>query len=207
MGQRKFLTSLCSTVIQLVLLYLWQIQNYPLPLSYSKIILPLVSWQMNIWNYHMKLLPACQPFCLGSQEIFFYMSIGMIELFEDYHFLFWTSKIALRVKNLPANAGDTRDAYSSPGSGRSSEVGNGTPLQYSCLENFHGRSSLAGYTAHRAARSWTWLSTVAHLLFYQNRKPDSSDKTDKSKVYTGEKGWKLLEWLKVALRVSNSHYI
>ena len=73
----------------------------------------------------------------------------MIQLFEDYHFLFQASKIALLVKNLPANAGDTRDACSSPGSGRSSEVGNGTPLQYSCLENFHGRSSLAGYTAYR----------------------------------------------------------
>ena len=24
--------------------------------------------------------------------------------------------------------------------------GNGNPLQYSCLENFHGQSSLAGYS-------------------------------------------------------------
>ena len=37
------------------------------------------------------------------------------------------------VKNLPANAGDTRDAGMIPGSGRSSEHGN--PLQYSCFEN------------------------------------------------------------------------
>ena len=41
----------------------------------------------------------------------------------------------LVVKNLPANAGDARDAASIPGSGRSPEVGNGNPLQYSCLEN------------------------------------------------------------------------
>ena len=39
------------------------------------------------------------------------------------------------VKNLPANAGDTRDAGSIPGLGRSPGVENGTPLQYSCLEN------------------------------------------------------------------------
>ena len=39
------------------------------------------------------------------------------------------------VKNLPANAGDTRDASSIPGSERSRRVGSGTPLQYSCLEN------------------------------------------------------------------------
>ena len=39
------------------------------------------------------------------------------------------------VKNLPANAEDTRDAGSIPGLGRSHGVENGTPLQYSCLEN------------------------------------------------------------------------
>ena len=38
------------------------------------------------------------------------------------------------VKNPPANAGDTRDMGSIPGSGSSPEVGNGNPLQYSCLE-------------------------------------------------------------------------
>ena len=38
------------------------------------------------------------------------------------------------VKNLPANAGDLRDAGSIPGSGRSLE-GNGSPLQDSCPEN------------------------------------------------------------------------
>ena len=39
------------------------------------------------------------------------------------------------VKNLPANAGDIRDAGSTSGLGRSPAVGNGNPLQYSCLEN------------------------------------------------------------------------
>ena len=39
------------------------------------------------------------------------------------------------VKNMPANAGDVRDAGSTPGSGRSSGEGNGNPCQYSCLEN------------------------------------------------------------------------
>ena len=37
------------------------------------------------------------------------------------------------VKNLPANAGDERDMGSIPGTGRSLGVGNGNPLQYSCL--------------------------------------------------------------------------
>ena len=43
------------------------------------------------------------------------------------------------VKNPPADAGDPRDIDSTPGLGRSSEVGNGNPLQY-CLENFIDRS-------------------------------------------------------------------
>ena len=45
------------------------------------------------------------------------------------------------VKNLPANAGDTRDIGLTPGSGRSPGVGNGNPLQYSCLENFMDRGA------------------------------------------------------------------
>ena len=36
------------------------------------------------------------------------------------------------VKNPPANAGDSRDSGSIPGSGRSPGEGNGNPLQYSC---------------------------------------------------------------------------
>ena len=39
------------------------------------------------------------------------------------------------VKNLPANAGDERDATLISGLGRSPGVGNGNPLQYSFLEN------------------------------------------------------------------------
>ena len=45
------------------------------------------------------------------------------------------------VKNLPANAGDTRDTGSIPGLGRSSGGGNGNPLQYSCLENSMDRGA------------------------------------------------------------------
>ena len=39
------------------------------------------------------------------------------------------------VKNLPANAGDAREADSVSQLGRSPEEGHGNPLQYSCLEN------------------------------------------------------------------------
>ena len=45
------------------------------------------------------------------------------------------------IKNPPANAGDTRDLGSTPGSGRSPGVGNVTQLQYSCLGNAMGRGA------------------------------------------------------------------
>ena len=48
------------------------------------------------------------------------------------------------VKDLPANAGDARDAGSIPGSGRSLGVGNGNPFQYSCLEHPMGRRDSQG---------------------------------------------------------------
>ena len=39
------------------------------------------------------------------------------------------------VKNTPASTGDARDVGLISGLGRSPGVGNGNPLQYSCLEN------------------------------------------------------------------------
>ena len=59
------------------------------------------------------------------------------------------SQVALVVKNLPANAGDVRDVGSIPRSGRFPGVGNGSPLQYSCLEN----------PMHRGA----WWATVQEV--------------------------------------------
>ena len=61
------------------------------------------------------------------------------------------------VKNLPANAGDARDMDSSPGLGRSSGIGNGNSLQYSCLENSMDRGAWWA-TVHGAAKSGTQLN-------------------------------------------------
>ena len=44
------------------------------------------------------------------------------------------------------SAYNARDPGSIPGSGRSPQEGNGTPRQYSCLENFMDRRSLASYS-------------------------------------------------------------
>ena len=58
------------------------------------------------------------------------------------------------VKNLPANAEDIRDLGSIPGLGRSSGVGNGNPLQYSCLENPMDRGAWWA-SVHRVAEGQT----------------------------------------------------
>ena len=60
----------------------------------------------------------------------------------------------LVVKNMLANAGDTRDVGSIPGLGRSPGVGNGNQLQYSCLENFIDRGAWQA-TVHGVPKSQT----------------------------------------------------
>ena len=58
------------------------------------------------------------------------------------------------VKNLPANAGDTRDVSSIPASGRSPGVESGKPLQHSFLGNCMDREAWRA-TVHEAAKSQT----------------------------------------------------
>ena len=58
------------------------------------------------------------------------------------------------VKYPLANAGDTGDAGLIPGSGRSPGVGNGNPLQYSCLENSMDRRTWWA-PVHGVTKSWT----------------------------------------------------
>ena len=61
------------------------------------------------------------------------------------------------VKNLPGNIGDTRDAGSIPGSGRTPGEGNGNLLQCSCLENPRDRGAWWA-AVYGVAQSWTRLS-------------------------------------------------
>ena len=65
--------------------------------------------------------------------------------------------MALVVKDMPANAGDTGDMGSIPGWGRSPGEGNGNPLQYSCLANAMDRGAWRA-TVHEVAKSQTRLN-------------------------------------------------
>ena len=69
----------------------------------------------------------------------------------------------LVVKNLPANAGDSRDSGSIPGSGRSPGGGHGNSLQYSCLENPMDRGAWWA-TVHRSQSVGHDWSDLAHTF-------------------------------------------
>ena len=58
------------------------------------------------------------------------------------------------VKNLPANTGGTKDAGLITESGRSPGVGNGNPLQYSCLKSSMDREAWQA-TVHGVSESQT----------------------------------------------------
>jgi len=58
------------------------------------------------------------------------------------------------VKNLPANAGDARDAGLVPGSERFPRLKNGNPLQYSCPENSMDKVAWWA-TVQEVTKSWT----------------------------------------------------
>ena len=67
------------------------------------------------------------------------------------------------VKNLPANAGDSRDMSVIPQLRAYSREGNDNLLQYSCLEHFTDRGTWCA-TVHGVAKSWTQLSKPSACL-------------------------------------------
>ena len=64
------------------------------------------------------------------------------------------SKVALVIKNPPANVGDIRGVGSVPGLGRPPGGGHGNPLWYSCLENPMDRRAWWAIV-HGVAKDWT----------------------------------------------------
>ena len=85
------------------------------------------------------------------------------------------SVVAQSLKNSPVmqetacSAGDTREASSLPGSGRSPGVVNGNPLQYSCLKNPMDRGAWWA-TVHRVAKSQAQLSNWTTTITTAERK-------------------------------------
>ena len=72
----------------------------------------------------------------------------------------WASQVVLAVKNLPVNEGDTRDAGSIPGSGRSPEEGMAThssilPWRIPWTEELGGLQPMG---SHRVRHNWSDLT-------------------------------------------------
>ena len=82
----------------------------------------------------MSLLPDALYDTSIEDSILFYFNKVVIQIN-------WGFPGGIGVKNLPANVGDTEDVSSIARSGRSPGVGNGNPLQYSCLENSTDRGA------------------------------------------------------------------
>ena len=70
------------------------------------------------------------------------------------------SQVSQRVKNLPANAGDTGDPVSIPRLGE----GNGNPLQYSCLENSINRGLVSYSPQCHKESDLTEATEHTHIL-------------------------------------------
>ena len=78
-----------------------------------------------------------------------------------------TYQVSLVVKNTPPDAGDTRYAGLISGSGRSPRVGNGNPLQYSCLENSTDRGAWQ-VTVHGVAKESDTTEQLIDLCMVLN---------------------------------------
>ena len=80
-----------------------------------------------------------------------------------------------------------------PGSQRSTEEGNGNPLQYSCLKNSMDRGTW-WVTVYRVAKCWTWLKWLSTHRKNKSQlfwclELNSSTFVKLSRHSAGEKGW------------------
>ena len=93
-------------------------------------------------------------------------------MFAHRYHVHWASQVAKVVKNLLTNTGDTTGAGSNPKLGRSSGVGNGNPLQYSCLESSMDKRRLAGYNPWGFKKSD--MTAFMHHVHYLERDSEFS---------------------------------
>ena len=110
------------------------------------------------------------------------------------HYKVQASQVAQLVKNTLANARDARGIGSIPGLGGSTGMGNGNPLQYSCLENTMDRgawwAAVHGISKRRTRLSMhaCMHSKVKEGFFRENQIPQ----TECSPYSEGERG---LKWV------------
>ena len=114
--------------------------------------------------------------------------------------------MALLVKNLPASAGDIRDMGSVLGLERSPGGGQGSPLQYSCLESPIDRGAWQA-TVHRVAKSCTWLKQLSTQItesVYQSLETNTALSIKYKAKFKKQKNRILLEVQKMSFYVTLS---
>ena len=129
-----------------------------------------------IYWLHQAFIAACRilvpqpriepwPPALGAHSLKHLVTreIPRVDTFKPPYL--WASQVALVVKNLSDNAGDTRDTRSISGLGRSPEKGNGNLLQYSCRKNPMDRGACWA-TVHGVSKSWTQSRTQLSIWAY-----------------------------------------
>ena len=120
--------------------------------KYLKCLFYLLSLTCSSWS---GLLMYNQIKKIISRALWYFVTLTLKDQF---------SKVALVVKNLSASAGDLRDVGSILGSGWIPGVGNGNPLQYSCLENSmdRGASGVASMWQRRVRNEWVTEHACTH---------------------------------------------
>ena len=109
-------------------------------------------------SYHFLF---CQHFSIFRIPLqIFQIAYQSKKNYHNQYMLPETSQVAVVVKSPPAKAGDTRDAGSVPGSGRSLGGGRGNPLQHSCLATPMDRGAWRT-TIHSVTQSWTRLKELS----------------------------------------------
>ena len=120
-----------------------------------------------IQNYSKRCKPSKHMFLVyqnkSIQTVTYFVSVWRESSFCSLSitYVIWSaSQVTQCVKNLPVNVGGTRDTSLAPELGVSPGVGNGNPLQCSCLENSMDRGAW-WVAVHGVAKNWTRLGDWA----------------------------------------------
>ena len=125
----------------------WQGLNIQKEVSLNNLELHILRLSSKNWTYHK-------------------MTKQLLKTFEALVFFFFFINLpgGAVVKIPLASAGDSSNASLSPGSGSPPRVGNGNPLQYSCLKNYINRGAWPGHSpwGHKKLEATEWPSMHMH---------------------------------------------
>ena len=106
------------------------------PYSQGCLRVPGLDFCLSVLSVQLSIYLCLYPSVCLSVQLSIYLSLSICLSFHlsSIYMSPWDFTAGSAVRNLPANAGDTRDPGSIPGSGGSPGGGNGNPLRYPCLE-------------------------------------------------------------------------